>query len=118
MEFYGYKKCSTCRDAHNYLARHGVEVDFHDLVQSPPSVDQLASWVARRGEGVQPFINVKGISYRALGDEAQSWNEDAWLRALSADGKLLKRPILVRDDGIVLGFDRSVYAALVGDSPR
>jgi arsenate reductase len=113
MEFYGYKRCSTCRNAHKYLAEHGVELEFHDFVNHPPTREQLQRWISIRGEGVEPFINTRGTRYRELGLKDKTLSEADWLDMLSQDGKLLKRPIVVTDDEIVIGFDKSAYDRLV-----
>ncbi|MDQ0188806.1 Spx/MgsR family RNA polymerase-binding regulatory protein [Alicyclobacillus cycloheptanicus] len=113
MEFYGYKKCSTCRNAHKFLADHGVDVPFQDFVQNPPSVEQLKAWIAKRNEGVLPFVNTKGTRYRELNLADKQLSEAEWLDLLSTDGKLLKRPVLVTDEEVVLGFDRPAYERIV-----
>lgn len=114
VEFYGYKKCSTCRDAHRFLAEHDIDIPFRDFVDAPPSVDQLKSWITKRGEGHLPFVNAKGTRYRELGLADQQLTEAEWLHLLSTDGKLIKRPILVADDEVVLGFDKTAYERISG----
>jgi arsenate reductase len=113
MEFYGYKKCSTCRDAHKYLSAAGCSVPFNDFVEQPPTREVLQSWVQKLGKGVMPFVNTKGTRYRELGLKDQSITDEEWLDLLSKDGKLLKRPVLVTDDEIVVGFDKAAYDRLV-----
>ena len=109
MEFYGYKKCSTCRDAHKFLLQHGVDVEFHDFVANPPSLQTLQSWVSRYGQGVLPFVNRKGTVFRDRGLKDMDLSETEWMELLHEDGKLIKRPILVTDDEIVIGFDKAAY---------
>ncbi|MCL6593045.1 MAG: Spx/MgsR family RNA polymerase-binding regulatory protein [Alicyclobacillus sp.] len=113
--FYGYRKCSTCRQAHQFLRSLGVETEFQDFVQQPPTLAQLRAWAQQLG-GVEPLINRRGTRYRELGLQDQSLSDEQWLTLLSQDGKLLKRPVLVADGRVVLGFDRAAYAALAGRS--
>ncbi|KPV42100.1 arsenate reductase family protein [Alicyclobacillus ferrooxydans] len=115
MEFYGYKKCSTCRNAHNHLKNGGIELDFHDFVVSPPSVDTIKSWVEAYGEGVMPFVNTKGTRYRELGLAQKNLSDEEWLTMLSNDGKLLKRPVLVTDNGVLVGYDKAKYDKLISN---
>jgi arsenate reductase (glutaredoxin) len=109
MEFYGYKKCSTCREAHKYLSAGGMNLPFVDFVAQPPTKEVLQSWVEKLGQGVLPFVNTKGTRYRELGLKDQSLSEEEWMDLLSKDGKLLKRPVLVTDEEIVVGFDKAAY---------
>ncbi|MCL6631560.1 MAG: Spx/MgsR family RNA polymerase-binding regulatory protein [Alicyclobacillus herbarius] len=113
MEFYGYRRCSTCRNAYKYLQEHGVEVVFQDLVDKPPTREQIRQWVSRLGQGIDPFLNRRGTRFRELGLKDARLSEDEWIEKLSADGKLFKRPILVTDEDIILGFDRAAYDHVV-----
>ncbi len=115
MEFYGYKKCSTCRNAYQYLKTLGVETEFQDFVETPPSVDTLRTWVEKHQQGVQPFINTKGTRYRELGLKDQSLSDEEWLKMLSQDGKLIKRPIVVSGERVIVGFDKPAYDALIAE---
>jgi arsenate reductase (glutaredoxin) len=112
FEFYGYKKCSTCREAHQFLETKGISVPFRDFVATPPEPEVLRQWVAKYGQGVMPFVNTKGTVYRELGLKDKVMTEAEWITMLSADGKLLKRPLLVMDEEIILGFDQAAYERL------
>lgn len=113
MEFYGYKKCSTCRDAHKSLVQHGVAVDFQDFVEQPPSVETLKGWIAKRGEGVTPFVNAKGTRYRELGLKDKLITDEQWLQMMSEDGKLLKRPVLITGDEVLVGYEKAAYQRVI-----
>ncbi|MCL6636680.1 MAG: Spx/MgsR family RNA polymerase-binding regulatory protein [Alicyclobacillus sp.] len=112
---YGYRKCSTCRQAQQFLRSLGMETQFHDVVQQPPSLAQLRAWAQQLG-GVEPLINRKGTRFRELGLKDQALSDEQWLTLLSQDGKLLKRPVLVAGGRVVAGFDRLAYEALAGRS--
>lgn len=112
MEFYGYKKCSTCRKAHLHLTQLGFDVPFRDFVENPPSPATLRDWILRRGEGITPFINTKGTSVRALGDRVNDLTESDWIQLMSEDGKLIKRPVLITADGVLIGYQPQGYDKL------
>lgn len=114
MEFYGYKKCSTCRQAHQYLKNLGFATDFQDFVENPPSVETLRTWVTKRGDGIAPFINAKGTRFRELDLKNKTLSEDEWFSLLSQDGKLIKRPIVVVGDEVLVGFDKAQYDEISG----
>lgn len=116
MEFHGYKRCSTCRKAHKFLVDHGIDVAFHDFVADPPTADELRSWIQKRGEGVQPFINTKGTRYRELGLADKKLTDEQWVELLSQDGKLIKRPVLVFEEQVVVGFNSDEYERVLGAS--
>lgn len=113
MEFYGYKKCSTCRDAHKLLTQNGIQVEFKDFVEQPPSVEQLRSWIDLHKEGVMAFVNAKGTRFRELGLKDRQLSDAEWIQMMSEDGKLLKRPVLVAGNRVIVGFDKAAYAAVV-----
>lgn len=115
VELYGYKKCSTCREAHKYLADHGVNVPFQDFVETPPTKEVLIQWIGMHGQGVMPFVNVKGTVYREQGLKDKELSDEQWIRLLAEDGKLLKRPLLIADGQVVLGFDPAVYQQVLSD---
>lgn len=112
MEFYGYKRCTTCRRAHEYLRELGVDVPFHDFVTDPPTPEQVRDW-ARRAGGVTALLNTRGRHFKEQGLTPDAFDEGGWVQRLSQDGRLLKRPVLVTGDGIVIGFDPEAYRRAV-----
>lgn len=113
MEFYGYRKCSTCRNAHRHLTAAGHDVVFHDFVESPPDTKTLERWVAKRGAGIAPFLNTKGKRFKELGLAVDTYTDTAWLAHLSQDGRLLKRPVLELDDQVLVGYQASAYDEVI-----
>jgi arsenate reductase len=101
---YAYAQCSTCRKAQQWLRQRGLEPELLDITRTPPSAEELAAALAQLGR--RRLFNTSGQSYRALGAATVRVMDDAAaLEALAADGKLIKRPFLVRPDGrIVTGF--------------
>jgi arsenate reductase len=110
--FYHYPNCSTCKKARKWLDARGVEVNTIDLVATPPSAAELARVLERGGLELRKLFNVSGQSYREGGwkDRLATIERAAALAALAADGKLIKRPILLGDDFALVGFDADAWA--------
>jgi arsenate reductase len=101
-----YPKCSTCRKALAYLNDHSVEYTSVDIVEQPPSKAQLAAAVKLSGLPVKRFFNTSGESYREgnFSERLATMTESDALDALAADGKLIKRPLIIGDDFVLVGY--------------
>lgn len=106
MTFYCYPKCSTCRDAAKWLNEHDFTYEYIDIRQNPPIAETLKEIVQLSGLPLKRFFNTSGNSYRELGLAASydEKTEDELFELLSQDGVLIKRPIFVTDDTVVVGF--------------
>ena len=110
-----YAGCSTCKKALAWLKRQGVAYELRAIVDQPPTPKELAAWIPASGLGVRKWLNTSGLSYRALGKAKVDAAEDAALvKWLAADGKLVKRPVLVSGSTVLVGFKEAQYAALFG----
>lgn len=99
--FYGYWPCGTCRKALAWLSERSIAVEIIDITTTPPGPDELRQALSQLGRG--RLFNTSGQSYRALGAErVKAMNDDQALAALSADGRLIKRPFLVTSGGSIL----------------
>lgn len=115
LKLYGYKKCSTCREARKTLEANGAKVHFHDIVEAPPKESTIRSWMQLSDRQAYEFVNVRGTVYRSRHLEQAQFTEDEWVRELSADGKLLKRPILVTDDDVFIGYHEGAFRRIALD---
>jgi arsenate reductase len=107
-----YAGCDTCRKARAWLDAHAVAYAARPIVDAPPTVDELRRWIAASGAPVRKWLNTSGQSYRALGKEHfDAAADDAIVAALAADGKLVKRPVLVRGDTVLVGFRPEAWEA-------
>jgi arsenate reductase len=107
--------CDTCRRASRWLTARGVTPTLRALVEAPPTLEELAAWVPASGRPLRRWLNTSGQSYRALGKATIDAMSDAELAAaLAADGKLVKRPVLVLRDRVMVGFDEAAWAAALG----
>ena len=104
MLFVCYPKCSTCQKAKAYLHYNGAM--HRDIKQDNPTVQELALWHERSGLPLKRFFNTSGLQYKALGlkDKLPTMTEDEQLALLATDGMLVKRPLLVADDLVLVGF--------------
>ncbi|MBF8377035.1 Spx/MgsR family RNA polymerase-binding regulatory protein [Alicyclobacillus mali] len=107
---YGYRRCSTCRNAQAFLERLGVDVSFHDIVESPPDVPTLRRWLEAAHGEIKALVNTRGEVYRKRGLKEVAWPVDTWLEELHRDGKLIRRPVLETPSGrVIVGFDEAAY---------
>lgn len=108
-----YAGCGTCKKALAWLRTHGVDVTVRPIVDQPPTAAELAKWIPASGLPVRKWLNTSGQSYRAIGKGTIDAADDATLaRWLSEDGKLIKRPVLVVGDRVLVGFREEQYAEL------
>jgi arsenate reductase (glutaredoxin) len=113
IEIYQYDKCSTCRKALKWLHDRGFDFVKHDIVTSPPSRRKLGDLVKRSGLPVRKWLNTSGQSYRAPGfkEKLAKMSDGEVIDALAADGKLIKRPVVITEDFVLVGFDAIAYDA-------
>src|SRR5262249_20622502 len=117
VTFFEYAGCSTCRKAKKWLEAHGVAYSSVPIVERAPPAALLAKLVAGSKLPLQKWFKASGQSYRALvgrvGKEGLAKLPDVEkLRLLAADGKMIKRPVLVSGDDVLVGFDESSYGSL------
>ncbi len=110
-----YAGCQTCKKALAWLARRGVDAEPRPIVDAPPTAAELARWIPASGLPVRRWLNTSGLSYRALGKAKIDAMSDPQITArLTQDGKLVRRPVLVLGDRVLVGFDEQAYAKLFG----
>lgn len=113
MLFVCYPKCSTCRKAQAWLDSHGLTYTLRDIKEDNPSREELAQWHDRSCLPLRKFFNTSGLLYKslALKDRLPGMTEDEQLDLLSSDGMLVKRPILVTETAVLVGFREADWAA-------
>ena len=106
MTFICYPKCTTCQKAQKWLDAKGVAYEVRNIKEQNPTVDELRAWHKRSGLPLKRFFNTSGLQYKALGlkDKLPTMTEDEQLALLATDGMLVKRPLLVADDLVLVGF--------------
>jgi len=116
MLFVHYPKCSTCKKAMNWLDEHNVEFDQRHIVEDNPTVDELRLWHKMSDLPLRRFFNTSGMLYRDMGlkDKLPNMSEDEMYELLASNGMLVKRPLLVLDDTVLVGFKEKEWEAMVG----
>ena len=106
-----YSGCSTCKKALKWFADRKIAVTVRPIVDEPPTAAELAKWIPKSDRTVRKWLNTSGQSYRALGKEKVDASTDAQLtKMLTEDGKLVKRPVVVAEARVLVGFDAEAYA--------
>jgi arsenate reductase len=113
MLFVHYPKCSTCRKAKAWLESHGIAFEERHIVDENPTIDELRAWHAASGLPLKRFFNTSGMLYRDMGlkDKVPGMLEDEMYQLLASNGMLVKRPLLVMDDVVLVGFREAEWAA-------
>ena len=106
MLFVHYPKCSTCRKAKNWLDEHNIEYKSRHIVEDNPQADELKDWHEKSGLPLKRFFNTSGMKYRELKlkDKLPDMDNQEKYDLLATDGMLVKRPIVVGDDFVLVGF--------------
>ena len=106
MIFLEYPKCTTCKKAKRWLDDHGVAYEDRNIKEKNPDAGELSAWHAQSGEPLRKFFNTSGMLYREyeLKDKLPGMTEEEMLNLLASDGMLVKRPLLITEDSVLIGF--------------
>lgn len=106
MLFIEYPPCGTCRKARQWLDDHQVAYDSRHIVEQNPTEEELRKWAAVSGMELKKFFNTSGLKYKALGlkDKLPSMSDDEKFALLATDGMLVKRPLVILEDKVLVGF--------------
>ncbi len=115
MLFVCYEKCSTCRKAQKWLEEKGVCATVRDIKGQNPTQEELRRWWEMSGLPLKKFFNTSGMLYKELHlkDKLPTMTEEEQLALLASDGMLVKRPLLVGDDFVLVGFREKEWEAQV-----
>ena len=111
LKFICYPRCTTCQRAKKWLDDNGIKYDERDIKLDNPTYEELKTWHKMSGLDVRKFFNTSGLLYKsmALKDKLPTMTDDEMLKLLSTDGMLVKRPLIVGDDYVILGFKEEEY---------
>ena len=101
-----YPKCSTCKKATKWLDEHSIPYEYRDITLQNPTSEERAAWHARSGLPIRRLFNTSGMLYRQMGlkDRLPGMSDEECYQLLSTDGMLVKRPLLVGADLVLVGF--------------
>ena len=116
MLFVEYPKCTTCQKAGKWLEARGAAFERRHIKEDSPTLDELRQWHGRSGLPLKRFFNTSGLKYKELGlkDKLPAMDEEEQLALLASDGMLVKRPILVGEDFVLVGFREAEWEAALG----
>lgn len=111
LKFICYPKCSTCQKARNWLDENKVEYEFRDIKTENPTVEELSAWWALSGMPLKKFFNTSGLLYKSmeLKDKLPSMSDEEMLTLLASDGMLVKRPLVIGDGVVLVGFKETEW---------
>ena len=114
MLFNWYPGCTTCQKAKKWLDGHGLTYDIRHIRDESPTLVELTEWHARSGLPLKRFFNTSGKLYADLGlkDKLPNMTEPEQLALLASDGMLVKRPLLICEDRVLVGFRAPEYDTL------
>ena len=106
MTFIWYPKCSTCKKAANWLKEQKIQVVTRDIKEQNPTVEELREWHLKSGLPLKKFFNTSGLLYKSMNlkEKLPQMTEEEQLTLLATDGMLVKRPILITDRTVLVGF--------------
>ena len=109
--FLQYPACSTCQKAKKWLTENNIEYTNRLIVENNPTVEELKAWIPLSGLPVKKFFNTSGLLYKSMGlkDKLPQMSEDEMLKLLATDGMLVKRPLLVSDEFVLVGFKETEW---------
>ncbi len=112
MLFICYPKCSTCQKAKKWLDEQGLKYTERHIAQDNPSYEELKEWCAKSGLSLKKFFNTSGLLYKEMQLKAklQFMSEEEQLQLLATNGMLVKRPLIIDDDKVLVGFKEAEWA--------
>lgn len=104
--FIEYPKCSTCKKAKKWLKENNIEFVERNIVTETPTTEELIQWIEKSGQDIKKWFNTSGLKYKELNlkDKLPTMTNEEKIKLLASDGMLIKRPILVSEKEIFIGF--------------
>ena len=112
IEFICYPKCTTCQKAKKWLDDNKIEYELRDIKEDNPSFEELSAWHKMSGLPLKKFFNTSGLLYKSmeLKDKLPTMSEEEQLKLLATDGMLVKRPLVIGENIVLIGFKESEWS--------
>ena len=112
LKFICYPKCTTCQKALRWLDDNKIEYELRDIKEDNPSLEELTAWYKMSGLPLKKFFNTSGLLYKSmeLKDKLPAMSEEEQLKLLATDGMLVKRPLVIGKDFVLVGFKESEWS--------
>lgn len=113
--FIEYPKCSTCQKAKKWLEENNVEFVDRNIVEETPTVKEITNWIKNSEQDIKKWFNTSGIKYKELKlkEKLLTMSDEEKIILLASDGMLIKRPLLISDKGIFIGFKEEIWKKLI-----
>ena len=115
IKFICYPKCTTCQKAQKWLDDNGVEYEIRDIKLENPTLEELTKWYGISKLPLKKFFNTSGLLYKSLDlkNKLPSMSEDEMLQLLASDGMLVKRPLVIGEDFVLVGFKEDEWRKII-----
>lgn len=111
MEFIEYNKCTTCKKAKNFLTKNNINFIDRDIKENNPSFEEISNWIKKYNIEINKLFNTSGLIYRELNlkDRIKTISNEEKIKLLSSNGMLVKRPLLISKNNILIGFKENEW---------
>ena len=111
IKFICYPKCTTCQKAKKWLDDNKIQYNLRDIKEDNPSLEELTTWYIKSGLPLKKFFNTSGLLYKSMELKVKlpTMSEEEQLRLLATDGMLVKRPLVIGEKSILIGFKEKEY---------
>ena len=111
MQLIGYSKCSTCRNEMKWLDDNSIKFTFREIKEDTPTIEELTNWINKYDISIKRLFNTSGLKYKELNlkEKLLTMTDKEKIELLSSDGMLIKRPLLITDKEILIGFKEELW---------
>ena len=111
-----YPKCGTCQKAEKWMKTNGIDYSYRPIKEENPSKEELKAWITKSGLPISKFFNTSGLIYKEynMKDKVKTLSEDELIDILASNGMIVKRPILITGETVLVGFKEEDWKATLG----
>ena len=109
--FIEYPKCTTCQKAKKWLEENKIEFEDRNIIEETPTIEELTEWIKSNELDIKKWFNTSGLKYKELNlkEKLPNMSDEEKIKLLASDGMLIKRPLLITDKGIYIGFKEETW---------